>query len=67
MHTKADKSHIVCSEKISYFFTSDKYDLYFFTVASKGCFDNVGLYFFQKRSEMHRSCLTLRYGGTHVK
>ena len=57
----------VCSEKISYFFTSDEYDLYFFTVANRGCFDNLGLNFFQKRSGMHRSCLTLRYGNTHVK
>ena len=39
----------------------------FFTVANRGCFDNVGLNFFQKGSGMHRSCLTLRYGGTHVK
>ena len=35
---KADKSGIVSSEKMSYFFTSDKYDLYFFTVANRGCF-----------------------------
>ena len=41
-------------------FTSDEYDLYFFTVANRGCFDNLGLNFFQKRSGMHRSCLTLR-------
>ena len=34
--SKADKNHIVCSEKISYFFTSDEYDLYFFTVANRG-------------------------------
>ena len=32
--SKADKSNIVCSEKISYFFTSDEFDLYFFTVAN---------------------------------
>ena len=48
-------------KKISYFFTSDEYDLYFFTVANRGCFDNLGLNFFQKRPGMHRSCLTLRY------
>ena len=48
--SKTDKSHIVCSEKISYFFTSDEYDIYIFTVANRGCFDNVGLNFFQKRS-----------------
>ena len=54
-------SYIVCSEKISYFFTSDEYDLYFFTGANRGCFDNVGLNFFQKRSGMHPFCLTLRY------
>ena len=48
-------------------FTSDEYDLYFFTVANRGCFDNLGLNFFQKRSGMHRFCLTLRYESTHVK
>ena len=54
-------SHTVCSEKISYIFTSDEYDLYFFTVANRGCFDNLGLNFFKNRSGMHRSCLTLRF------
>ena len=39
------------------FFTSDEYVLYFFTIANRGCFDNLGLNFFQKRSEMSRSCL----------
>ena len=56
--SKADKSHKV---------TSDEYDLYFFTGANRGCFDNVGLNFFQKRSGMHRFCLTLPYESTHVK
>ena len=65
--SKADKIHIVCREKISFFFPSDEYDLYFFTVANTGYFDNLGLNFFQKRSGMHRYCLTLRYGSTHVK
>ena len=45
--SKADKSHIVCREKISYFFTSDEYDLYFFTEANRGCFDYLWLNFFQ--------------------
>ena len=49
------------------FFTSDEYDLYFFTVANRGYFDNLGPNFFPKRSGMHCSCLTLRYGCTHVK
>ena len=49
-YLKQIKNIIVCSEKISYFFTSDEYDLYFFTGANRGCFDNVGLNFFQKRS-----------------
>ena len=39
----------------------------FFTVANRGCFDNSGLNFFQKRSVMHHSYLTLRYGSMHVK
>ena len=48
-------------------FTSDEYDLYFSTVANRGCFDNLGLNFVQKRSGMHCSYLTLRYGSTHVQ
>ena len=39
-----------------------------FTVANnRGCFDNFGLNFSQKRSGMHRSRLTLRYERRHVK
>ena len=41
--------------------------IYIFTVANRGCFDNVGLNSSRKRSGMHRSCLTLRYGSMHVK
>ena len=48
-------------------FTSDEYDLYFFTAANRGYFDNSGLNFFSKRSWMHCSCLTLCYGCTHIK
>ena len=66
-YLKQVKKVIVCSETISYFFTGDEYDVYFFTVANRGCFDNLGLNFFQNRSELHRSCLTLCYGSTHVK
>ena len=33
-------SDIVYSEKISYFFTKDEYDVYFFTVANGGCFNS---------------------------
>ena len=40
--------------------------LFFFTVANRDYFDNIGLNFFPKRSGMHCSCLTLRYGCTHV-
>ena len=36
--------------RILYFFTSDEYDFYVFTVANRGCFDNFWLDFFQKRS-----------------
>ena len=43
------------------FFTSDEYGLYFFTVANRGYFDNLGFNFFPKRSGMHCFCLTLRY------
>ena len=49
-------------KKYRIFFTSDENDLYFFTVANRGCFDNLGLNFFQKNSGMHPFCLTLRYG-----
>ena len=54
---------ILSAVKKRIFFTSDEYDLYFFTVANRGCFDYLGLNFFQKRSGMHCSCLTLRYGS----
>ena len=50
MKSKADKSVIAYSEKISYFFTSEEYDIYFFTAANRGYFDNSGLNFFPKRS-----------------
>ena len=33
-------------KKYRIFFTSDEYDFYFFTVANRGCFDNLGLKFF---------------------
>ena len=52
---------MVCSENISYFFTCDEYDLYFFTVANRSCFDNLELKFFQEKPGEHRSCLTLCY------
>ena len=48
-------------------FISDEYDLYFFTVANRGCFDHFWLNLFPKRAGMHRSYLTLRYETTHVK
>ena len=54
-------------KKYRFFFTSDEYDLYFFTAANRDYFENLGLNFFQKRFGMHRSCLTLRFGSTHVK
>ena len=56
--SKADKNDVVCSENILYFFTSDEYDLYFFTVANRGCFDNLGLKFSPKRSGIPHFCLT---------
>ena len=67
--SKAEKSHIVCSEKISYFFTSDEYDLYFFTVANRGCFDNLELNFFQKNSwnAPFLSDITLRMHACQIK
>ena len=57
-YLKQIKAILSAVKKISYFFTSDEYDLYFFTVANRDCFDNLGL-FFQKRSGMQSSCLTL--------
>ena len=42
---KADKSDIVYSEKISYCFTSDEYDISFFTAANRGYFDKIGFNF----------------------
>ena len=46
--SKAEKSDTVYGEKISYFFPSDEQDLYFFTAASRGYFDNFGLNFSEK-------------------
>ena len=41
---------VLSTQKISFFFfTSDEYDLYFFTVANRGYFDNLGLHFFLKK------------------
>ena len=58
MHIEIDKSDMVYSEKYRICFTSDRYDLYFFTVANRGCFDNFGFNFFSKRFGMRRSCPT---------
>ena len=52
MNSVKEKSDIVRSEKISYVFTSDEYDLNFFTAANRGCFDKLGINdVFPKRSE----------------
>ena len=45
-------------------FTSDEYDLYFFTIANRGCFDNSGLNFFQKS---FLSDITLRKYARQIK
>ena len=66
-YLKQVKITLSTMDKILYFFTSDEYDLIFFTVVNRGCSDNLGHNFFPKRSGMHRSCLTLRNGRTHVK
>ena len=58
---------ILSTVKKMYFFTSDEYSFYFFTVAYRGNFNNLGVNFFAKRSGMHLPCLTLRHGCTHVK
>ena len=49
-------------KKISYFFTSDEYDIIFFTVANRGDFDNLGLHFFLKKDwkALFVSDITLR-------
>ena len=41
--------------------------IYIFNCSKQRRFDYLGLNFLQKRSGMHCSCLTLRYGSTHVK
>ena len=60
--SKADKSDIDFSEKLLYFFTSDEYDLHFFTIANRGCLDNLGVYFFQNKiwNARYLSDITLR-------
>ena len=67
--SKADNSVIVYSEKISYYFTSDVYDLYFFTVANRGCFDNLELHFFLKKvwKALFVSDITLRMYARKIK
>ena len=37
---------ILSAVKKYFFFTSDEYNLYFFTAANGGCFNNFGLNFF---------------------
>ena len=67
--SKADNSVIVYSEKISYYFTSDEYDLYFFTVANRGYFDNLELQFFMKNvwKALFVSDITLRMYASKIK
>ena len=66
---KADKSVIAYSEKISYFFTSEEYDLYFSLQQTEATSINTGLYFFPKRSGMHSfmSGITLRIYARQIK
>ena len=73
MHIYSRESDIVCNEKISYFFTSDEYDLYFLTVtvANRGCFDNFGLNFllnfFQIWNAPSLTDITLRMYARQIK
>ena len=67
VYLKQIKVILSAVKKISYLFTSDEYDFILFTIANRGCFDNLGFTFFPKRSGMHRSCLTLYYGRSHVQ
>ena len=60
-YLKQIKVIVSAVKKISYFFTSDEYNLYFVTVANRGCFDNLVFNFSPKRSGLHHSCLTLCY------
>ena len=49
--SKADKSGIVYSEKISYFFTSDEYDLYFFHCSRQRLFRQFGASFLPEEGQ----------------
>ena len=55
-YPKQTKVILSAVKKYPIFFTSDEYDLYFFTVANRGCFNNLVLTFFQKKSGVHCSC-----------
>ena len=54
-------------KKYLIFFTSDEYDLYFFNVANKGCFDNSGLNFFPRRYGMHGNTVLVWHFATDVR
>ena len=56
-------------KKYRIFFTSDEYDLYFFTVANRGCFDNLGLNFFPEKmwNALFLSDITLRKYARRIK
>ena len=50
-YLKQIKVRLSAAKKYRIFSLSDEYDLYFFTVANRGCFDNLGLNFLQKDLE----------------
>ena len=53
----------------SEFFTSDECDIYFFTIANRGCFDSLGLSFFPEKiwNASFLSDITLRTYGRQIK
>ena len=67
--SKADKSGIVYSEKISYFSLVTNTIYTFFTVANRGYFDNLGLHFFLKKvwKALFLSDITLRMYARKIK
>ena len=66
--SKADKSVIAYSEKI-YFFTSEEYDIYFFTAANRGYFDKFRALFLPEKiwNASFMSGITLRMYARQIK
>ena len=64
--SKADKSGIVYSEKISHLFTSDEYDIYFFHCSKQRQFRQFRASFLSKKG-LFVSYITIRMYARKIK